>query len=85
MNPYQVIWYSAVWKKLQNLRDMAAQPAVIDAARTDIEQALGSDPHRYGIPLSEGLWKYELGPLRVFYSIESPRQRVLIRYVQTIR
>jgi hypothetical protein len=81
MNAYQVIWLPSEWARLHDLWDVAADPDAVDDARLRIEDTLGADPHRNGTPLSEGLWRFESHPLRVFFSIDSPRRRVLIRYV----
>ena len=82
MNAYQVIWLTRQWKRLRLLH--AANPSAVDQAVSAIEQALGMDPHGSGTPLSEGLFKFDSPPLRVFYSIQSPRLRVIIHHVDEI-
>ena len=81
MTNFQVIWQSRPWDRLHEIANCSANPAAVANAYDTINQSLGNDPHRNGMPLSEGLFRFDARPLRVFYSIDSPRRRVIIRHV----
>lgn len=84
MNPYQVIWEPAIWKRAKMLWRRTGNKLAFKRAKKEIEQALGTDPHGNGIPLSEGLFKFSFSPLLVCYSIDSPRMQVVISHIEEI-
>jgi hypothetical protein len=84
MNPYQVIYEPTAWNSLRTKWKRSKNKRALKQATKEIEQALGSDPHGNGIPLSEGLFKFSFSPLLVCYSIDSPKMQVVISHVYEI-
>jgi hypothetical protein len=78
MTAYQVIWEPWAWKTLRLIWMASGNKDEVDRAHDLVELALGSDPHRLGMPLSEGLWRFISPPLIVCFSIDTPQLQVVV-------
>ena len=73
---FEVIWEDEAIDELTDAwceHFVANQPFDVDTASRYIDRLLARSAERYGSPLSEGLYKLDVPPLRVFFSVDRGR------------
>jgi hypothetical protein len=82
---YLVDWTDPISDTLTLWWAISTQPDALVWARNGIQYLLASDPHKHGTRVAEGLFKLTLPPLQVYFSIDSPNQRVEISHVVEVQ
>ena len=80
---FTVRWRPDAYTELTQLWAVAPDPAAVRDAREEAERLLGADPSGAGRHLSEGLWRLQVPPLLVHYTIDQDRRLVEITDVQS--
>ncbi|HJZ54449.1 MAG TPA: hypothetical protein VKE74_05800 [Gemmataceae bacterium] len=70
--------------ELHQLWAISPDPAAVRTAADTAERLLAADPVGNGRYLSEELWKIEISPLAIYYTIDPSRQHVQITDVLEI-
>jgi mRNA-degrading endonuclease RelE of RelBE toxin-antitoxin system len=76
MNLYDVEWSRDVERDLANFWLNAADPDAITAAQAD--QLLARNPLGHGKPLPEGLYRLQVPPLVLVYTVDTARRQVRV-------
>ncbi len=66
---YNVIWEAPALNTLATIWIRAANRQAVTAAQARIDHLLAANPLGNGIPVSEGLYAIEIGPLRALFEV----------------
>ncbi len=66
---FTVVWLEDARDELAEIWLAADDRAAVSRAAHVIDRDLSSDPEQKGVLLSEGLWRFDTPPLRVYFSI----------------
>jgi hypothetical protein len=83
MSLFLVEWLPAALEELARLWLLASDPEAITKAQNEADQLLARDPIKYGRHLSEGLFRLEVQPLILNYTIDFQNRRVEVGWVRT--
>ena len=87
MTPYEVNWLDDVLGEVVQCWLDAAdseQKSRIRRATDDADRILASDPKRDADHLSEGLWRLEIAPLRLYFVIDEELRLVEVTGVSLL-
>lgn len=82
MTPYLVDWTDAALNMLANVWTQTTNRASVNAAQNRIDALLARDPIGNGIHLGEGLYKADVSPLTVYYSVHQAKKSVEVSAVK---
>jgi hypothetical protein len=82
MSPFTVEWDPDAETELARIWLAAADPDEVTQAQARIDQLLARNPSGHGQPLSEGLWRIEVPPLVVNYTIGDANKHVQVTWVR---
>jgi len=75
---FTVKWEAAIRHELHELWAVAPDPAAVRVAADTAERLFGIDPFGAGRHLSEGLWRVDVPPLVINYTIDPDQNEVKI-------
>jgi mRNA-degrading endonuclease RelE of RelBE toxin-antitoxin system len=81
MNSFAVEWAASAEDELALLWMQAADRQAVNAAQVRADQLLAADPVGNGHPLSEGLYRLTVPPLKLIYTIDEQNRRVEVAAV----
>jgi hypothetical protein len=84
MPTYSVFWTSEAEDDLALIWQRAADRSAVVKSAELADRYLGSNPHHYGNPLSEGLWAILVPPLQVYFQIDEEARRIDVTHVRRI-
>jgi hypothetical protein len=84
MAPYSDVWDPAAEDELTEIWRRSPDRSAVVRAADLIDRRLCQDPHRHGIPLSEGLWEITVPPLRAYYQIDDVKKEVNVQHVNEV-
>src|SRR5690349_16199312 len=64
--------------------DAGAERDAVTAAANQIDKLLASDPSGHGTPEHEGLWRLDLPPLHVLYTIDEQQKIVSVERIRRL-
>jgi hypothetical protein len=82
MSRYAVDYVAEAENELARLWVDSSDPQAVADASNLIDDLLAQDPHNHGRHLSEGLYRIEIQPLVVTYSIDEALHRVEVNWVR---
>jgi hypothetical protein len=85
MNPFAVEWEPDVEDELARLWLRAPDPAAVTRAQARIDELLERNPAGNGQLLSEGLYRIEVPPLLVNYTIDHAGRSVSVTWVRFLQ
>lgn len=84
MTRFTVTYSRAALDDLSQLWLEDSQKSQISQAANSIDKLLATDPPQKAIPVDEGLYRLEVDPLLVYFSISEDDRKVTIWYVKKI-
>jgi hypothetical protein len=78
MTPFVVDWDTSAEMQLADIWLHAADPKAVTQASARTDNLLEQDPVNNGQALSEGLFKLEVRPLIVYYTIDQVKRSVRV-------
>jgi hypothetical protein len=84
MKQFTVIWHRDVQEALAELWLSAAEPAAVTSAGDLIDHMLASDPLAGAQEVSEGLFRLDVPPLRVYFEVSEADRVVRVARVRLL-
>src|SRR5262249_37126982 len=85
MSPFTVRYAQRALDQLAELwLEAGAEREAVTAAANEIDNLLASAPAGHGTPEHEGLWRLDVPPLRVLYTIEEHQKTVGVELVRRL-
>jgi hypothetical protein len=78
MNPYSVEWLPEVLDDLADIWMRAADRHAVTVAQATIDRLLAQSPETMGHLLAEDLWRINVPPLWVTYTIDDVAHRIQV-------
>ena len=82
MNWFRVEWEPAAEDELARIWLRAADPQPVTKAQAEADRILARDPTKYGRHHSEGLYRIDVPPLILTYSIDLANRLVEVTWVR---
>jgi mRNA-degrading endonuclease RelE of RelBE toxin-antitoxin system len=84
MNPFRVEWEPAAEDELARIWLGSGDPLAVTIAQAYADQLLARDPIKYGRHLSEGLYRIDVVPLVLTYTIDSANRLVEVTWIRSV-
>jgi hypothetical protein len=78
MKSYTVAYLDGALEKLASIWENATDRSVIAQAADTADNILASSPLRHAVPLSEGLWRLDVDPLRIYFTLQEEDRLVQV-------
>jgi hypothetical protein len=78
MKSYTVAYLDGALEKLASIWENSTDRSAIAQAADTADNILASSPLRHSVPLSEGLWRLDVDPLRFYFTIQEEDRLVQV-------